>query len=152
MTAPLLLLADAGGPDMSPAWRPAPEDEYEPRSGPSVGRVLVVEDEAMVRSYLARLLREIGHSVEIAANGADGWRLALAAPAGFDLVITDVRMPVMDGWELGRRLHERWPRLPVLYLSGYDVEQASPSAATFLRKPFDPDDLIRRVTQLLGER
>jgi hypothetical protein len=98
MTSPVLLLADAGSPDMSPAWRPATGDEYEPRSGPSVGRVLVVEDEAMVRSYLARLLREFGHSVEIAANGADGWRLALAAPAEFDLVITDVRMPVRDGW------------------------------------------------------
>jgi CheY-like chemotaxis protein len=152
MTAPLLLLSDAGNSDMSPAWRPAPELDYEPGSAPAFGRVLVVEDEAMVRSYIARLLREYGHSVEIAANGAEGWRLALAAPATFDLVITDVRMPVMDGWELGRRLHERWPGLPVLYISGYDVEQMSPSAAMFLRKPFDPDDLIRRVARLLGER
>ena len=150
MSASLLLLSDAENPGTSPAWAPAPADQQRQRNA-ARGRVLVVEDEAMVRSYLARLLREHGHTVESAANGAEGLRLALAAAATFDLVITDVRMPVMDGWQLGRQLHQRWPDLPVLYISGYDVEQASPSAAMFLRKPFDPDDLIRRVTQLLGK-
>jgi two-component system cell cycle sensor histidine kinase/response regulator CckA len=150
MTALVLLLSDAGSPGLPPAWLPTPKDDQRQRSAVR-GRVLVVEDDAMVRSYLARVLREHGHSVELAANGAEGWRLAVAAPAEFDLVITDVRMPVMDGWQLGRQLRERWPGLPVLYLSGYDLEQASPSAAMFLRKPFDPDELIRRVTQLLGK-
>jgi two-component system, cell cycle sensor histidine kinase and response regulator CckA len=64
-------------------------------------------------------------------------------------------MPVMDGWELSRRLRERWPDLPVLFISGYDVELTRAAGGrhhaegAFLRKPFDPDELIRQVMLLL---
>ncbi|HET6576712.1 MAG TPA: response regulator [Gemmatimonadales bacterium] len=116
----------------------------------------MAEDDPMVRSVIERLLSELGFDVRTARHGDDALRLALRGSGQFDLVVTDVRMPVMDGWELGRRLRERWPGLPVLYISGYDVEltrggprTGSPDA--FLRKPFDADELVRHVTSLLEE-
>ena len=80
------------------------------------------------------------------------WRIAREAPEEFDLVVTDVRMPQMDGWQLGRRVREEWPGLPVLYISGYDVHQSAPGPHAFLRKPFEADDLLRRVAELLRDR
>ena len=76
------------------------------------------------------------------------------APAPFDLVVTDVTMPVMSGYKLGRSLARIHPRLPVLYLSAasdgqmHFGEPADP--ALFLHKPFRPADLVRRVIALLG--
>jgi CheY-like chemotaxis protein len=103
---------------------------------------------------LQRLLRDAGFEVRTAKHGDEALGLALRASGEFDLVVTDVRMPVMDGWELGRRLRERWPRLPVLYISGYDVELTrggprSGQPEAFLRKPFDADELVRHVASLL---
>lgn len=111
----------------------------------------------MVCALIQRLLIEEGYEVRTARHGEEALRIALRGSGGFDLVVTDVRMPVMDGWELGRQLRERWPGLPVLYVSGYDLEltqstkrQGPPQA--FLRKPFESDDLVRCVARLLGER
>jgi len=114
----------------------------------------VAEDDAVVRTMLQRLLQEAGFEVRTARHGDEALGIAFRGSGAFDLVVTDVRMPVMDGWELGRRLRERWPDLPLLYISGYDAEL---SAATrrpgarqaLLRKPFDLDELIREVGRLL---
>lgn len=110
----------------------------------------------MVRTLIERLLVDQGYEVHAARHGEEALRVALRTD-GFDLVVTDVRMPVMGGWELGRVLRERWPRLPVLYISGYDVElthgaQGDGSPQAFLRKPFEAEDLARYVARLLGGR
>jgi CheY-like chemotaxis protein len=72
----------------------------------------------------------------------------------FDLVVTEMTMPVMSGYKLGRRLARQRPGLPVLYLSAAAnetlVRYGSPSGRTqFLRKPFRPEDLVRQVTASL---
>ena len=113
----------------------------------------MAEDDAVVRTMLQRLLQEAGFEVRTARHGNEALGIALRGSDVFDLVVTDVRMPVMDGWELGRRLRERWPDLPLLYISGYDAE-LSPSRRTgprqaLLRKPFELDELIREVGRLL---
>ena len=106
----------------------------------------------MVAALVERLLDEHGYEVITARHGEEALRVALRGPV--DLLVTDVRMPVMDGWELSRRLRERWPDLPVLYISGYDVELSQGArrrgSGAFLRKPFDPDELLRQVARLLG--
>jgi two-component system NtrC family sensor kinase len=111
----------------------------------------------MVCALIQRVLVEQGYEVRTARHGGEALRIALRGSGAFDLVVTDVRMPVMDGWELGRKLLERWPGLPVLYISGYDVEltrgvRSTGAPQAFLRKPFDSGDLVRHVTHLLGER
>ena len=101
-----------------------------------------------------RALSEEGGYVLAARHGEEALGLALQAEHPFDLVITDVRMPRMDGWELGRFLGERWPDLPILYISGWDSElvrggHKGGHRHGFLRKPFDPSDLVRHVERLL---
>jgi CheY-like chemotaxis protein len=116
--------------------------------------VLVAEDDAVVRTMLQRLLQEAGFEVRTARHGDEALGIALRGSGAFDLVVTDVRMPIMDGWELARRLRDRWPNLPLLFISGYDAElsavsRRSGSRQALLRKPFDLDELIREVGRLL---
>ena len=153
LTSPALLFAGDIA-DTGEAWRPAPAPQDDSDPAPNPHRVLVAEDDPVVRTMLQRLLRDAGFEVRTAKHGDEALGLALQASGAFDLVVTDVRMPVMDGLELARRLRERWPGLPVLYISGYDVElsagsRRSGARQSLLRKPFDLDELLREVTRLL---
>lgn len=118
--------------------------------------VLVVDDEQGVRDILCRALREDGYRTLEAGHGAEALNLVEGAADPIDLVITDVVMPGMDGRELGRRLGQSRPTLPVLYISAYDVNdifrRGSPnSSAPFLQKPFPHETLLTRVEQLLKQ-
>jgi CheY-like chemotaxis protein len=117
--------------------------------------ILVVDDEESLRSIVCRTLRDEGFGILEAAHGAEALEVIEKAGRPVDLVVTDVVMPGMDGRELGRRLTQRWPALPILYISAYDVNdifrRGSPrSSAPFLQKPFPPQGLISRVKQLLA--
>jgi CheY-like chemotaxis protein len=117
--------------------------------------VLVVDDEESLRGLVCRTLRAEGYGTLEAAHGAEALELMESGPAPVDLVVTDVVMPGMDGRELGRRLSQRWPSLPILYISAYDVNdifrRGSPrTSAPFLQKPFPAETLIARVQQLLA--
>lgn len=150
MTAPVCLAMNTDTPDEP--WMPDPSELGRSGRYAATARILVVDDELIVRNWIARLLQEEGYAVEVATNGAEALRIAQESPHEFDLVVTDVRMPQMDGWQLGRRVREQWPGLPVLYISGYDVHQSAPGPHAFLRKPFESDDLLRRVAGLLRDR
>jgi CheY-like chemotaxis protein len=127
-----------------------------PDSGNAPKRiVLVVDDEESLRGLVCRTLRAEGYGTLEAAHGAEALELMESGPAPVDLVVTDVVMPGMDGRELGRRLSQRWPSLPILYISAYDVNdifrRGSPrTSAPFLQKPFPAETLIARVQQLLA--
>jgi PAS domain S-box-containing protein len=113
-------------------------------------RVLLVEDEAAVRHVVERTLLRAQYRVVTATCGEEAVAATEAEPA-FDLLITDVMMPGMNGWELGERLGRRWPGLRVLYMSGYtDVADHEGAArAPFLQKPFLPGELLAAVRKLL---
>ncbi|HUR93286.1 MAG TPA: response regulator [Gemmatimonadales bacterium] len=149
----LLLLEDRSLAEPDEPWRRAPSPDPSPFPDPGRPRVLIAEDDPVVRSLIVRLLEEDGYTVVSARHGAEALETALATES-IDLLITDVRMPVMDGWELGRQLRRRWPALPVLYISGFDDELTRGSGAAsargaFLRKPFDLAELSRQVARLL---
>jgi two-component system cell cycle sensor histidine kinase/response regulator CckA len=117
--------------------------------------VLVVDDEEGLRTLVCRTLRAEGYSTLEAAHGAEALEVMENAAEPVDLVVTDVVMPGMDGGELGRRLTQRWPTLPILYISAYDVNdifrRGSPrSSAPFLQKPFPAEGLIATIQQLLA--
>lgn len=150
MSATITLLFDAGSRDAEPMpWRPDPEEQAQDHRFVAGARLLVVDDEPVVRSVVTRLLEGAGYTVLVALNGAEALELMRSDPIGFDLVITDIRMPGIDGWQLGRRIRDQKPGLPILYMSGYDQEYAE-HGVHILRKPFDADELLRRVRELLA--
>ncbi len=132
---------------------PAGADSARPQGAPvpATGeRVLLVEDEAVVRSVVERTLQRARYDV-VSATSAEDALATVAREAPFDLLITDIMMPGMNGWELGERLGQRYPGLLVLYMSGYTegAESESAARAPFLQKPFLPAELLATVRKLL---
>ncbi len=121
------------------------------------GRVLLVEDEDPVRLVAERALTREGYRVTTARDGEDGleqMRRAMKSDAGFDLVISDVVMPIMDGPAMARELRKLAPSLPVLFISGYAEEQLRREIdlpnVHFLAKPFSVAQISERVSEVLG--
>ncbi len=124
-------------------------------SSPDKGRILVVDDEASARTGLEKLLRQEGFTVRIEADGAAGLRAADEfAP---DVVVTDLRMPQMDGMQLLTRLREQDRGLPVIVATAFG-EVASAVAAMragaddYLMKPIDIDGLILAIERAMERR
>lgn len=119
--------------------------------------VLVVDDEPGLRELVCRTLRAEGYSTLEAAEGGEALEILETSSEPVDLVVTDVVMPGMDGRELGRRLSLRWPDLPILFISAYDVNdifrRGSPrQSAPFLQKPFPLELLVTTVRGLISSR
>jgi len=117
--------------------------------------LLLVEDEAAVRSSARRLLERYGYTVLEARHGADALRIVEEGASGpVDLVLTDLVMPEMGGRELVERLRTRRPSLKVLYMSGYTEKAITddgimPPHTGFVEKPFTVEQLLRRLRELL---
>lgn len=113
--------------------------------------VLLVEDEAAIRSLLSRLLGDAGWNVVEARDGEQA--LSMAAELGhLDLVVTDIGLPRLPGTAVVERLRERRVDLPVLFISGFPEDPTSELRAPhtdFLAKPFSGDELLRRIGALL---
>jgi signal transduction histidine kinase/CheY-like chemotaxis protein len=111
------------------------------------GRVaLVVEDDPVVRSMAARGLRDAGYTVFEAVHGREALELIRAHSGRLDVVVADIGMPEMSGYDLARCLSEERPDIPIVLISGYgDPEPEVP----FLQKPFPPDVLVRKVGEIL---
>jgi two-component system cell cycle sensor histidine kinase/response regulator CckA len=138
--------------------RGQPRRELPPRgsgdAAPTGTTVLLVEDEPVVRAIAARSLERGGFRVLQASDGAAA--LALMARHDHpDLVLTDLMMPGLGGAELARRLRERWPALPILFMSGYSMEDllredAADFEGILIQKPFTPDALVASVSAALA--
>ena len=117
------------------------------------GRLLLVEDEDMVRSIAERALTRAGYTVRSASGGEEALAM-LAEDDAVDLVVSDVAMPGLDGPQTVRAIRERLPAVPVLFMSGYAEEQArrriDVEGADFLPKPFSVMQLTDAVAQLLA--
>ncbi len=117
--------------------------------------VLLVEDEAQVRATTRRTLERAGYRVLEARHGRDALDLLRRQPGTVDVVLTDVRMPEMDGAALFAAVGQVAPRLPVVFMSGYDrvgldATSALPPGAPFVEKPFTRDALLGALRQALG--
>ncbi|GMU58874.1 MAG: hypothetical protein AMXMBFR34_06370 [Myxococcaceae bacterium] len=131
----------------------APAEPTRMHSGGSES-ILVVEDEPRLRRLVARVLKDFGYSVTDAGSAEEALALGEELHARLALLLTDVRMPGMDGHTLARKLRERHPALKVLLMSGYAPDESvahdvTSGAVPFLSKPFTPDGLARRVRELL---
>ncbi|HZI29054.1 MAG TPA: response regulator [Gemmatimonadaceae bacterium] len=116
--------------------------------------VLVVDDEHVVRAIAARILQHEGYRVLQALDGSDAIQVIerLGPP---HLLLTDVKMAGVSGLELARRVRERWPTVPIVFMSGYSadelaLQEAPISSARFLAKPFANNDLVTAVAETLA--
>jgi signal transduction histidine kinase len=119
--------------------------------------ILLVEDEARVRKLIKDVLSGRGYTVLEATRGEEAVRLCKAHCGTIDLAVVDVVMPEMNGPDLIRQITPICPRIRVLYISGYTdeaiVHHGIPeSGASFLQKPFVPDQLARKVREVLDAR
>jgi CheY-like chemotaxis protein len=116
--------------------------------------VLVVDDEPLMLPLIARILRENGYEVLVAAHGLAAKQILTSGMVAPDLVLTDLRMPHLDGLQLGRAVAELLPSVPVAYMSAYDSGLSELSTEVlrdyFLAKPFSPDALLTLVRRCIG--
>ncbi len=124
------------------------------RPGSGAGTILLVDDEAAVRRPLCQALSLCGYSVVEARDGQEALELHGRPAPAIDLVVLDVKMPGLSGWEVLAELRRRAPRLPVILTSGYTLEDSTPPADSacpdaYLPKPYDLAELTREVRRLL---
>jgi two-component system cell cycle sensor histidine kinase/response regulator CckA len=141
---------------------PAEQDEPEPmtvadavtEAARGEGLVLVVDDEAAIRSLIQQTLEDLGYTVLSAENGAQAMELFDRSAEDIVLVLLDLAMPVMDGAETAIAMHARKPGIPMLVMSGIADDDAlrrfgEVRIAGFVPKPFSPDQLGQALAMAL---
>ncbi|HNN56357.1 MAG TPA: response regulator, partial [Novosphingobium sp.] len=141
------------GPGQSQASVRAELPEASAQQWSGGGRILLVEDEDMVRAVAQRALTRAGYEVTVASDGDEGLEL-VEAGGEFDLVVSDVVMPAMDGPSMAREIRKLHPAMPVLFMSGYAEEQLRKEididGVHFLPKPFSVQQIGDKVGAVLG--
>src|SRR5579862_666070 len=119
---------------------------------PRAPQILVVEDDRFVRDMILDVLTEAGFAVCHVAGGGEAM-VSLALRPDIDVVVTDIDMPgTLDGIELAGRIHQCWPGVGVVLVSGGSrVTRPIPPRAKFLAKPFSAAALLRSIRGFIGE-
>jgi CheY-like chemotaxis protein len=129
--------------------------------GEPVASILVIDDDRAVLSTVKLLLERAAHAVEAVDNSQAGLRLL--ETRGFDLLVVDIFMPGMDGFETMRLVHQSRPEMPVIVMSGQEFRSASERGPDFLhmatklgaisslQKPFRPPELLAAVAKSLSD-
>ncbi len=124
-----------------------------PRGTSTMRTILLVEDDAGTRATVARMLKSAGYAVRVAADGIEALRLIERERLEFDLLLSDVMMPGLNGPALAARVRATCPQLPVLLMTGYAEEDLgglrdAAERRDVITKPFSSADLVERLTRL----
>lgn len=117
--------------------------------------ILLAEDDHAMRNFLTKALTKDGHDVTSCEDGAQAHAALQADPTSFDLLLTDVVMPGMDGFELSQIAQRLVPDIKVMYITGFSgtaAEKPDPERAQYIKmmsKPFHLGDLVAQVNLLL---
>jgi two-component system cell cycle sensor histidine kinase/response regulator CckA len=122
----------------------------------AAGTVLLVEDDEAVRGLVRRTLHGSGYTVMEAHDGEEALSILREQSGAIDVVVTDVNMPQMNGYELADRIADMQPRAGVVIMSGFAEESLErgaepPTRRRFLEKPFTPVSLVRAVRDSMAE-
>ena len=121
---------------------------------PAMAKLLIVEDDESVRTLAARALERAGHTIDIAADGAQGLSLIQAARGAYDLVVSDIRMPEMDGIEMAIAAAAQFPAMKMMLMTGYAdqrerAEELNGVILDVVQKPFTLAEIRSRVERAL---
>lgn len=114
--------------------------------------ILIVDDEAVVRAFMARCLEAEGYPVKQAEGAADALELMMSEPAA--AVLCDIRLPGQDGLWLAARMHAHWPQIPIIMATAVDDVQTMKKsrdlgAVDYISKPIRPDQLLEVVRRVM---
>jgi two-component system cell cycle sensor histidine kinase/response regulator CckA len=127
-----------------------------PQSSDRVSQVLLVDDEPALRQFAARILIEEGYIVHEAMDGAEALERVTASAAQFDVVVSDIVMPRLNGVELLAVLSVSFPEIPVVLMSAYGTaeltERGIAAPCAVLSKPFSAEHLLDEVRRCLRDR
>ena len=116
-------------------------------------KILLVEDDSRTASALQKVLQAEGYKVDVIPRGDEG--LAVATSNAFDLVLTDLKLPGLNGLELAGRLHAAKPKLPIIMMTAHGttetaIEATKVGAYEYLIKPFEPEELLDLVASAVA--
>lgn len=120
-----------------------------------MAKILVVDDDDSVRSFTARGLAACGHSVDMAEDGEDGLEKIMRVAGSYDLVLSDIRMPMMDGITMARAAVKSFPALRIMLMTGYADQreralELDRVVRTVVQKPFTLAEIRARVDNVLA--
>ena len=120
-----------------------------------MAKLLIVEDDESVRTLAARALERDGHTVTIASDGAQGLEMIRRAAGGYDLVVSDIRMPEMDGIEMATAAARQFPAMKIMLMTGYAdqrerAEELNGIILDVVQKPFTLAEIRGRVGKALS--
>ena len=115
-------------------------------------RILAVDDDALVLMNTAAMLEELGHQVRDASSAQEALEIMRREPR-FDIIVTDMAMPHMNGLEFARAIWSDWPGLPVLLATGYaELPEIPERKLQIVSKPFGQSELLKGIEAALAER
>lgn len=116
-----------------------------------MSKILLAEDDVGIRGFLSAALQKAGHAVVACADGLEGWAAFSAEAESFDLLLTDIVMPGIDGIELSTRARALCPSLKVIYITGFAAMASSAAEGeTVIAKPFHLGGIVAEVARVLG--
>ncbi|HEX2255287.1 MAG TPA: response regulator [Afifellaceae bacterium] len=119
-------------------------------------RILLTEDDESVRAFVSRALQLDGHQVDTACDGVEALERLTATDGGYDLLVSDVKMPLMDGIALAHKAAGQWPGLPILLMTGFaDQRERADDLSQVIRdvltKPFTLQQIREAVSDAASE-
>jgi two-component system cell cycle response regulator CpdR len=120
-----------------------------------MAKILLAEDDDSMRDFLAKALKRAGHEVTVCSDGEEGLGAIGEEPARYDLLLTDIVMPGVDGIELARRAAEVDPALKIMFITGFaavalNPGSGAPTNAKVLSKPFHLRELVDEVARVMA--
>ena len=120
-----------------------------------MAKILLAEDDGAVREFVCRALEGDGHAVTITCDGGEAIGVLADNADGYDLILADIKMPVMDGIALALKIARDHPELPIMLMTGYADQRERAHGldslvADVLAKPFTLEDLVTRVSRVLS--